>query len=61
MHNLNFNFRLEFRRVRMSTKGFSDFDLIWYVGRPRLDMHTNMISLQGQGHSASEVLKIAPF
>ena len=26
----------------MSTKSLSDFDLIWCVGRPQLDMRTSM-------------------
>jgi len=30
----------------MSTKSFSDFDLIWCVGRPRPDMRTSMTSTQ---------------
>jgi len=30
--------------VLTSTKTFSNFDLIWCVGRPRPDMHTRMTS-----------------
>jgi len=48
--------------VRMSTKSFSDFGLIWYVDRPRPDMHTSMTSTQSQvkvkGHKDSEVQKL---
>ena len=34
--------------VSMSTKSFSDFDLIWSVGRPRPDMHTSVTSTQSK-------------
>jgi len=50
--------------VSTSTKSFSDFDLIWFVGRRRPDMHTSVTSTrskEGQGHGASKVAKIAHF
>jgi len=46
---------------------FSDFHLIWCVGRPRPHMRTSVTSTRskvtthGQGHRASEVAKIALF
>ena len=49
--------------VRPSTKSFSDFNEIWYVDRGRRVMHDGMPydPIQGQGHRASEVPKIALF
>jgi len=47
---INWNSGLSVPSVRMSvhlfTKSFSDFDLIWCVGRPRPDMCTIMTSTQ---------------
>jgi len=44
--------RLELRyvspSVRTSTKSFSDFDLIWFVGRPQPGMHTSMTSTRSK-------------
>ena len=49
--------RLELRRVRPSVRRsvrtstkrfFSDFDLLWYVGRPRPHMRTNVISTRSK-------------
>jgi len=34
--------------VRTSTKSFSDFHLIWYVGRPRLHMRTSVTSTRSK-------------
>jgi len=34
--------------VRTSTKSFFDFDLIWYMGRLRPDMHTNVTSTRSK-------------
>ena len=34
--------------IRPSTESFSDFDLIWCVGRPRLDMRTSMTSTRSK-------------
>jgi len=54
---------LEVMSVRPSTKSLSDFALIWCVGRPQPDMRSahqyDLDPIQGQGHGASEVLKIA--
>jgi len=49
--------------VRPSTKSLSDFNEIWYVHRGRWVMHDGMPydPIQGQGHGASEVPKIALF
>jgi len=34
--------------VSTSTKSFSDFDLIWFVGRRRPDMHTSVTSTRSK-------------
>jgi len=49
--------------VHPSTKSFSDLSEIWYVDRRRWVMHDGMPydPIQGQGHGASEVPKIALF
>jgi len=51
------------RYVRPSTKSFSDFSEIWYVDRGWWLIHDDMPydPIQGQGHGASEVPKIALF
>jgi len=51
------------RYVHLSTKTFSDFNEIWYVDRGRWVIHDGMLydPIQGQGHEASEVPKIALF
>jgi len=44
--------------VRPSTKGFFDFNEIWYVGRCRRVMHDGTIGydpIQGQGHEPLKV------
>ena len=51
--------------VSPSGKKFSDFDEIWCVHTRRCVMHDGMaydpIQGEGQGHRASEILKIALF
>jgi len=42
---LNWNSGLS---VCPSTKGFSNFDVIWCVGRPQRDMHTSMTSTRSK-------------
>ena len=45
--------------VRMSTKSFSDFTLIWYVGRPRLDICTSVTSTRSKVKvKVTELLKL---
>jgi len=39
--------------VRPSTKSFSDFDQIWCVGRPRLDMPIRVTSTRSKSRSRS--------
>jgi len=39
--------------IRTSTKSFPDFDLIWYVGRPRPRMHTSVTSTDLRPRSRS--------
>jgi len=40
-------------RPSVHKKSFSDFDLIWCVGRPRLDMRTSMTSTRPRSRSRS--------
>jgi len=51
--------------VRPSTKGFFDFDEIWYVGRGRRVMHDGMqydpIQGKGQGHVPFKVRNLTIF
>ena len=44
-------------------KKFSDFNAVWYVDRSRWLMHSGMLydPIQGQGHAAFVVAKIALF